>query len=64
MSEWKTIETVPDFQDVLISDGKRIAIGAFVAGRWMSQEGLPFVDPITHWMPLPNPPEFVEGKDE
>ncbi len=53
--EWISVEekTPEQFDHVLVSDGKVVTTSYFQDGDFIGKE----IDiPITHWMPLPNPP--------
>jgi hypothetical protein len=51
-----------ELSDVLVSthDGNVTSGGSFAGGEWFTREGHPwheqYMSPITHWMPLPEPP--------
>jgi hypothetical protein len=62
LSEWISIDDrLPNrAEDVIVfsEDKFQIDIGFLMNGKWFSDRGeLPTV---THWMPLPNPPEVTE----
>lgn len=57
--QWiKCSERLPGkWENVLVYDGDYIVLAAFVDGMWMpASAALPLAG-ITHWMPLPQPPE-------
>ena len=67
MSEWRSMDSAPVEQDVLVWDGRTIAVGRrsrykdgrigewFVADSFgLNEDGQ--IDDVTHWMPLPAPP--------
>jgi len=58
-SAWNSIDdTLPKVaEDVIVfSDDKfQIDIGFLMNGKWFSDRGE--LHTVTHWMPLPNPPE-------
>jgi hypothetical protein len=61
MSEWiKVLDRLPDHKWVLLSNGERIWIGQ-IDSHWNKEFYckccLENFDCITHWMPLPEPPE-------
>ena len=66
MSGWVSVrEKMPkDHQDVLFTNGKNVMFGAYdsFTEYWYEWDG-PYDtehyygDPITHWMPLPEPPK-------
>jgi hypothetical protein len=57
--EWQPIDTAPkDGTEVLLTDGKykRTGYWARRVGVW-SIDAIVALEPPTHWMPLPEPPE-------
>lgn len=65
VSEWiKCSERMPeDFEDVLATDGNEVCLGYYFEDDnqrpvWGTYPTCPFCDgEISHWMPLPEPPE-------
>jgi hypothetical protein len=59
LSEWISIDDrLPKIADdvIVFSDDKyQIDIGFLINGKWFSDKGE--LHTVTHWMPLPNPPE-------
>lgn len=57
-SEWKNVIT---FQPVSTGGGL-VRIGVYIGnGKWREAEAHNMMElPVTHWMPLPNPPEVKE----
>jgi hypothetical protein len=59
LSDWISIDDrLPKICDdvIVFSDDKyQIDIGFVVNGKWFSDRGE--LHTVTHWMPLPNPPE-------
>ena len=59
LSEWISIDDrLPKIADdvIVFSDDKcQIDIGFLMNGKWFSDRGE--LHTVTHWMPLPNPPE-------
>lgn len=51
--------------DVLVTDGTHISIGYYdyIAGMWGTLEEC-FYFHVTHWMPIPEPPEEMNKNDE
>ncbi len=61
MSQWiKCSDRMPDdYQDVLVTNGTEIDLQFTVKGDWVLPNfGYKDVK-ISHWMPLPEPPEDV-----
>jgi hypothetical protein len=69
MSEWISVkDRLPDNSNVVLAFDLRISRGinvpkirfAFLFGNtWHRSEGTGWEMDVTHWMPLPNPPEEV-----
>lgn len=68
MNEWISVkERLPSIRDdgiaecYLISDGNLIHMAYYVTGEWRFCESGQITEPmfyeVTHWMPLPKPPE-------
>lgn len=63
MSEWiKCSERMPDyFVDVLITDGEHVELNWWDGVEWdcwaERNSDMRTYDDVTHWMPLPEPPE-------
>lgn len=62
MSQWiKCSDRMPDrFTDSLVTDGKRVGVKWWGGDKWDCWAENDFViysGNITHWMPLPEPPE-------
>ena len=65
-TQWQPIETCPDLEDVLVTNGNVIAISMNFWNPerdeyvWEGGSNYPpsnWLRPITHWMPLPELPE-------
>lgn len=60
---WRPIETAPSGYRVLVTarppePGEPYVVCAdYGAGKWFSASGHTMHDPVTHWMPLPEPPK-------
>lgn len=60
---WQPIATAPEWEWVLITDGKSVEVGRRSSdGYWSAQGGLDFDygrwdEELTHWMPLPELPK-------
>lgn len=61
MSKWvKCSERMPEeLEDVLVSDGRSVEVMYLRLGLWYvtSPDSAICGDEVTHWMPLPEPPE-------
>lgn len=61
MSKWiKCSERMPEeLEDVLVTDGRSVEVMYLRLGLWYvtSQDSAICGDEVTHWMPLPEPPE-------
>lgn len=57
MSEWQIIDTAPEDKEVLVWNGKYIRSAIYHIDRWNSVDFAEYYYDITHWMPLPEPPE-------
>ena len=65
MIDWHPVKVAaPGLEDLLVSDGTKMAICWKLGEQWMSQEGLPFVDTVTHWAFLPEPPRAALGEEK
>jgi len=58
VNTWQPINTAPNAEFVLITDGESIEVGRYIGGGWLSSDGLDFGygewdGKLTHWMPLP-----------
>lgn len=63
--EWQPIETAPKDGDpyLFIDADGRMLVGWWFVNRWnlVTQDGEPIVIwTLTHWMPLPQPPQKGE----
>ena len=59
---WQPIETVPkDGTDLLLYSPRWGMMVGLWAGAWVQEEGGPSYRGITHWMPLPDPPQETDG---
>lgn len=56
---WRPLTTAPEDERVLVSDGESVDIAFLRNGQWYGYVSIPFVEKITHWMPLPKPPEVT-----
>jgi len=61
MSEWKTIDSAPKNESVLLCVGGKIVVGHWklMWQQWQaeySHDDMGSLPSPTHWMPLPNPP--------
>lgn len=71
MSEWISAEDrLPEAGIVLVANSKIVRTGYYIhkykyktvsdfEGEWSWSDSGFWNDPITHWMPLPEPPEIV-----
>lgn len=61
MCEWiKCSERMPEeLEDVLVTDGRSVEVMYLNFGLWYvtSTDSAICGDEVTHWMPLPEPPE-------
>ena len=55
MSKWQPIETAPTDQKILVTDGEMVWTAWSKGGMWWAVDDRS--GPITHWMPLPEPPK-------
>lgn len=58
--EWISIkEKLPENQTlVIVTDGKEVSVSDFWNG-WIYLH-MPYIEKVTHWMPLPSPPKEAE----
>ena len=62
-SPWISVnERLPDAVDqyLVITDESAVYIAAFTGSRWFCSLNGNFLREVTHWMPLPDPPEVEE----
>jgi|DEB0MinimDraft_4_1074332.scaffolds.fasta_scaffold275690_1 hypothetical protein len=67
MTEWKTIDSAPKDGTAILAwgaqHGERVVVEIDMDGpredpvKWVEVWGLVPVSGLTHWMPLPDPPE-------
>jgi len=64
MSDWQPIETAPTGfrNEVLTYRGAGLmAVAVNIDGAWCVSDGCDIIG-VTHWMPLPKPPQAAKDK--
>ena len=56
-------KSLNDLDLYLVTDGEIVSVGFYTAkwGTWTSPDDLRLPFNVTHWMPLPEPPQEAEG---
>jgi hypothetical protein len=62
MGEWQPIETAPKEEPVIVWSTQyqvMIEIQFNRGSWWIADFDIPLLEPVTHWMPLPEPPGAI-----
>ena len=52
---WRSVAEVlpPEGEYVFVHNGEYSSVGCCIIGEWSDSEGFGYIDPVTHWMPIP-----------